>query len=90
MSEKFTPGPWVRMNVTDVFTDGKSGQQIADCMPNIAVSINELAANAALIAAAPELYEALEWAYRVHGEHGGPLGLGVAMKAALEKARGES
>ena len=46
-------------------------------------------ANAALIAAAPELYEALEWAYRVHGEHGGPLGLGAAMAAALAKARGE-
>jgi len=40
-------------------------------------------------AAAPEMYEALEWAYRVHGEHGGPLGLGAAMAAALAKAQKE-
>ena len=40
--------------------------------------------------AAPDMYEALEWAYRVHGEHGGPLGLGAAMAAALKKARGEA
>ena len=39
--------------------------------------------------AAPDMYEALEWAYRVHGDHGGPLGLGPAMAAALKKAKGE-
>ena len=51
-------------------------------------------ANAALIAAAPDMYEALEWAYRVllllYGDHGGPLGLGATMAAAMKKARGEA
>ena len=40
-------------------------------------------------AAAPDMYEALEWAYRVYGDRDRPLGLGAAMAAALAKARGE-
>lgn len=50
------------------------------------VTGENIAANAHLIAAAPELYEALEQALAVHGES---YSWGTAAKAALRKARGE-
>jgi len=38
-------------------------------------------------AAAPDMYEALEWAYRVHGDHGGfAAGMNVGLRHALEWA----
>ena len=96
MSEtSWTPGPWkIQRTNQGVFIEGNVEKPIGylALIRPVHPDGNRVMedANAALIAAAPELYEALEWAYRVHGEHGGPLGLGVAMKAALEKARGES
>ena len=94
MTEKFTPGPWkVQRTNQGVFIEGNVEKPIGYLaqVRGIYRDGNRVMedANAALIAAAPDMYEALEWAYRVHGEHGGPLGLGAAMAAALKKARGE-
>ena len=60
MTEKFTPGPWTKMNATDVFEGYWNGRQVADCMVDNDINYPQQKANAALIAAAPELYEALE------------------------------
>lgn len=81
MSEKFTPGPWLVQNGTDVFTglnakrrDGvesanNDGWHIADCSMGVAFDTDgqertllpsEMVANANLISAAPEMYEALD------------------------------
>ena len=88
MNEKFTPGPIQKEFNNDarwLLTD-EEGYPIADVYGGDMITDE---ANANLFAAAPEMYQALEWAYRVHGEHGGPLGLGAAMAAALKKAKGE-
>lgn len=105
MSElKFTPGPWQSVNATDVFTplaaktrSGKKapkddGWHIADCQPAFSdMPHSEMRANAALIAAAPELYEALENAStmlrRVELESSDEY---QAAMRVLAKARGES
>jgi hypothetical protein len=86
---RHTPGPW--------FADGKdvwNGQNIgskwvAECL---AKSKAEAAANARLIAAAPELYRALSLACKYVAEsedvEEAPMLLRT-IKAALKKARGE-
>ena len=57
MSEtKFTPGPWAIVFGTSIVTN--RGGAVADCVG--AHPYEEQKANAALIAAAPEMYEALE------------------------------
>ena len=86
MNEKFTPGPWVNGRYDMGYIFDANGEYICVCGIDDSDGAN---ANAALIAAAPDMYQALEWAYRVHGDHGGPLGLGAAMAAALKKAKGE-
>ena len=49
---KFTPGPWHIYKLTDI-------SRIADVHERMIASLVGIEANAALIAAAPELYEAL-------------------------------
>jgi len=95
MNEKFTKGPWIAyFNNRDYpyanigYWEVYSKSEDRTLCYLYGAEDREAMANAALFAAAPDLYEALEWAYRVHGEHGGPLGLGAAMAAALKKARG--
>jgi hypothetical protein len=59
MSEH-TPGKWTVMNVTDVFEDiWSDGRQIAACLMSSDIPIDQQAANARLMAASPELLEAL-------------------------------
>ena len=60
MSEKFTPGPWekeysARRDEWEIYIDG-------DCIALASVypNVPEYGANAALMAAAPDMYEALE------------------------------
>lgn len=68
MNEKFTPGPWVRGAVAQVFTAPKRIEEMPFpweffpiCNANPCCrSKEENDANAALIAAAPEMYEALK------------------------------
>lgn len=68
---KFTPGPWVKLNGCDVFTElgaknaegisapHNDGWMIADCDAG-SLNIDEVEANALLVSMAPELYEKLE------------------------------
>lgn len=68
MKTKFTPGPWSSpenksqySNVRDLFNG--NGQRFATIQfgsPSREVTEDEIEANARLIAAAPEMYEALE------------------------------
>lgn len=81
MSEnKFTPGPWSVFNTADIFTDlgaanaegidapSNDGWHIADCDMG-GLGLDEVKANARLIAAAPEMYEALRKAIRFIESH---------------------
>ena len=87
---KFTPGPW-EMAYQDqhgqLIVRGKH-IEVATCWHHSVGAIEkEMHANAHLIAAAPELYEALEYVMTAHGEQ-----LSDAFEkaqAALAKARGE-
>jgi hypothetical protein len=60
---KGTPGPWKVariMGVADaVVANNKKEYTICDCSPSIRISTDQKLANAKLIAAAPELFEAL-------------------------------
>lgn len=99
---KFTPGPWSthREGHSTVYVDAPLGggvlQEVAACGPT-AEGAEQQDANARLIAAAPELYEALEaveLACRMGIPPGEVLSLNstirLAARAALAKARGEA
>jgi hypothetical protein len=61
---KHTPGPWSINDWPQANTDiaiGAAGTPLIARVPLRDVSVNEQQANAALIAAAPELLEALKW-----------------------------
>lgn len=74
MSTKFTPGPWSAIDGNFVYSENRIDGAIHSpvrglCYPNRFslnlmndgdISDSEIAANAALIAAAPEMYDALE------------------------------
>jgi hypothetical protein len=94
----FTPAPWTphgngwevramdgQMKVCDIrgwgYLTGKGARALPD---DEAVAIQK--ANENLIAAAPELYEALEAALAIHGEE---YSWGKKARAAIRKARGE-
>lgn len=102
MSErKWTPGPWTTGDVTlpcvEICTIEGEFEEIPVWAPYSVGGVDspgwlEPARNAHLIAAAPELYEALEF-MRACMEHGcAPSGKELAIKnarTALAKARGE-
>ncbi len=88
MSEaKFTPGPWrVRFgNIGHVTAE--NGALVAKCQR--LTSLCNLQANAHLIAAAPDLYEALERVIKIIDDSPWCLKL-TEERAALAKARGET
>ena len=92
MTEKFTPGPWTKMNATDVFEGYWNGRQVADCMVDNDINYPQQKANAALIAAAPDMYEALDNLLEAWDEWGVssfPDPFADMARAALAKARGE-
>ena len=66
MSEKFTPGPWEADFIDRDYPSGDFGYWEVYCVPedralcDVHGALDRDAANAALIAAAPDLYEALE------------------------------
>ena len=81
----FTPGPWNVNGMQSV--RGPNGEYIARG------NWNNGPANARLIAAAPELYAALEMIVEASLIDSAPLelrGIGLAAMMALAKARGES
>lgn len=85
MTAKHTPGPWLLTGFT--VCDTTHHQRIASLWPVLAGPLREEAeANARLIAAAPELLEALEDAVALCKAHG------YDMRGAdqiIAKARGE-
>jgi hypothetical protein len=92
---KWTPGPWARYGDFIEAKDGLEQQIVADLIHCDVGKTpeDEITANANLITAAPELYEALE-AICDSAEDGRnvpewPQGRLVAARAALAKARGE-
>ena len=92
----FTPGPWT---VGGKFgTRVLVGENVLSDMWNIPGpgGVDEGKANAHLIAAAPDMYEALEAAILEYGKPGGPWNVPSSpgtwidkAKAAIVKARGE-
>lgn len=88
---KFTPGPWRTEDrgLKHVIV-GSNNWQVGALRQT--PKLNR--ADAALIAAAPELYEALEKVIRINGSTGGPEAVLKELKfiaeQALAKARGES
>jgi hypothetical protein len=90
---KFTPGPWMigfKHDEMGVIAPGPVA--IADCNYDPALSESEKQANARLIAAAPEMLEALrgmmEWARRVKEINPGMEVFSAI--SAIRKALGES
>ena len=98
----FTPGPWKAMRITNpgraaaayyiygVTAKGKYGRCVAHVKNS---TIQPLAANARLIAAAPELLEAC-WQALTHIEfeectHGRPFAAGNVLRKAIAKAEGK-
>jgi len=93
MSEpKFTPGPWGNVDFALSNEIGTlKNPLIAVVQSRHCDSPDELRANAHLIAAAPDLYEALEELLTfVQAHNGGELMRVEDARAALRKARGES
>lgn len=93
---KFTPGPWFtkREGWSTVYVeariDGGMIQEVAACGPTDAGQ-DQQQANARLIAAAPDLYEALESLVDEVTNHGEADGAILdSARAALTKARGEA
>ena len=91
---KFTPGPWSVGVANDTFESDVGIHAddwiIADMCNDIREEYGiDQEANANLIAAAPELYEALENALEVM-EDGHQSNAKVMAREALAKARGES
>jgi hypothetical protein len=103
VSAGFTPGPWRRSRKSGapyIISEGDNGQTVARVTEFTRDFVAEQVANANLIAAAPELYEALdaivaaiEPTLNAAVEAGYPNEESVARmnaaKAALTKARGE-
>ena len=89
---KHTPGPWRTFNVADVFPDDgdtEGGRQIADCAVGELIGFHEAAANARLIAAAPDLLEALKDMV-LYCDMFPNAPYHVKAKAAIAKAEGRS
>jgi hypothetical protein len=99
MSERWTKGPWEIRKYTGPYSDHSLSVEIATdeiVIAKLGVEIDqECAANAHLIAAAPELYEALESLFR-ESDSGCECGTCGACRTdaqvlhALKKARGEA
>lgn len=110
MSNKnWTPGPWEICNTADIFTPlgatnaegieavSTDGWHIADCDMG-SMTLDEVRANAHLIAAAPDLYDALaealadydNWAaHEDNYPHEHLVVWAEKARAAIAKARGE-
>ena len=91
---KFTPGPWHEHGGAVVYgndDDNGNGDVVVDMLAgHVRRSPEELNANARLIAAAPDLYEACEAALDfVLGPRRDGGSLIVLLEAALKKARGQ-
>jgi hypothetical protein len=83
----YTPGPWeYKNNPYDLKIYNGLGLEVAQVAHDWIHGSTQ--ANARLIAAAPELLDALELVVGTYDEGGWPSATIVIAKAALEKARG--
>ena len=89
MENKYTPGPWhffdENKNVSDMIIDEK-GLIITHLNCDIRHSMNTIIANSKLMAAAPELLEALQTCWKslqTYGEH--PI-IKIEVESAIKKA----
>jgi len=91
MSTKFTPGPWtVGAALNGNWIEFGADEKAVARTFHTHVGAQAEDANAHLIAAAPDLYEALaECRALLDGEGGMPVGVRERADAALAKARGE-
>ena len=91
-NQNHTPGPWTTENCTDGIVIESGEKYIADVHYHIAgaMSAQETQANAALIAAAPEMLEALSRVFNECRLEGCTPELNDLIVLALKKARGES
>jgi hypothetical protein len=95
---KFTPGPWVTFDSNNAGTgiSTEAGASFATAWSSGGVPLLEFphAANARLIAAAPDLYEALmrclNFIENNESEFGETLDSGDCARSAIAKARGEA
>ena len=94
---KHTPGPWYDVGAWVEVEDGKVAE-ICSCNPDdfdqkrLGRTYNEMCANARLIAAAPDMLEALmmcDEAMDYMSEYDIPLMLPERVKFAIAKAKGE-
>lgn len=85
---KHTPGPWVASLTLGYGEAGEHGIPIAREKDDLLVAHVYGAANARLIAAAPDLLEALELVVDITERAG--LGAVLNARAAIAKAKGES
>jgi hypothetical protein len=96
MSSKHTPGPWEAKKFQGLWevktVNGRMGMDESELIPVTHLGLGvSTEANAALIAAAPELLEALETAERMAAEEGEHFWIRFAeeARALIRKARGE-
>lgn len=94
MSEtKFTPGPWFVSTANDENAYEMGVQSEHDVKWHVCDICGgrdiDQQANAHLIAAAPELFEALNLMVTTHDEGGWPTATIMIARAALAKSRGE-
>lgn len=65
IKERFTPGPWKNYNGDFVCEVKANGKRVADCKVSGDIDVKEIEkANAALIAAAPQMLAALKLAFK--------------------------
>ena len=92
MNTKHTPGPWIVTEgdewTSDVHTEDESNgkRTVASCNTHR----DEVDANKRLIAAAPELLEALQQCELIMGHGGGMQDTVDRARAAIAKATGET
>lgn len=97
MSEfKFTPGPWrvgEKMGVfTNIVHDGSGVGMCPHVMAKVTTrysSIEQAAANANLIAAAPEMLALLEWLIDIEGPQPGHAEWATKVQCVISKALGQ-
>jgi len=83
----FTPGPWILDEIGGVNGNGYRVASVAACTAP-RVDPKEIRANAALIAAAPEMYETLEKACKfIADEYGFPESQALAGEHVSKVAR---
>lgn len=86
---RFTKGPWVKGKWGQLVNPEGKSICVWDCGIAIVSRDEEAEANSRIIAAAPDMYEALELAIEIMDEAGWSRPIQRVCREALAKARGE-